>query len=113
MWLRIKILLLLIILGVIGIGPVPTTSLICIYLLIFRPLNFKMMVDEVYQLDGSTDMIVDDDGYIMTRIITLCVLVVLAISDLGPVPTVSLICIYAVIFRPLWFKSLVDRIYAA
>ena len=50
--------------------------------------------------------------YLMrTRIMTLLVLVLIMVTDLGPVPTVSLICLYAVIFRPLWFKRLVDEIY--
>ena len=46
-----------------------------------------------------------------TRILALLVLVLVLVTDLGPIPTVSLICLYAVIFRPLWFKLLVDEIY--
>lgn len=46
-----------------------------------------------------------------TRILTLLVLLFAMVADLGPIPTVSLICLYAVIFRPLWFKRLVDEIY--
>ncbi|MGR9072652.1 MAG: hypothetical protein ACU833_06260 [Gammaproteobacteria bacterium] len=47
----------------------------------------------------------------LLRIKTLLVLIVLMIVGIGPIPTTSLICIYAVILRPRWFKSLVDRIY--
>ncbi len=46
-----------------------------------------------------------------TRILTLLVLLFVVATDLGPIPTVSLICLYTVIFRPLWFKRLVDEIY--
>ena len=47
----------------------------------------------------------------MTRIATALALVVLAIIGIGPIPTTSLITIYVVIFRPRWFKHLVDTIY--
>lgn len=45
------------------------------------------------------------------RILTLLALLFILVTDLGPIPTASLICLYAVIFRPPWFKSLVDEIY--
>lgn len=47
----------------------------------------------------------------MTRIVAALVLLVLAIIGIGPVPTTSLMAIYVVIFRPRWFKHLVDTIY--
>ncbi len=46
-----------------------------------------------------------------TRIITALILIVLAIIGIGPIPTTSLIAVYVVIFRPNWFKHLVDTIY--
>ncbi|MDO9422658.1 MAG: hypothetical protein Q7T40_00495 [Methylobacter sp.] len=46
-----------------------------------------------------------------TRIMTALVLIVLAIIGIGPIPTTSLIAVYVVIFRPSWFKHLVDTIY--
>lgn len=49
MFLRVKTLFVLIILAIIGIGPIPTTSLICIYVVIFRPGWFKTLVDNIYQ----------------------------------------------------------------
>jgi hypothetical protein len=45
------------------------------------------------------------------RILTLIAMLFVMVTDIGPLPTVSLICLYAVIFRPLWFKRLVDEIY--
>ncbi len=47
----------------------------------------------------------------LARILTLTVLLVMMITDIGPIPTTSLLCLYAVIFRPQWFKWLVDEIY--
>lgn len=46
-----------------------------------------------------------------TRIMTALVLIGLAVLGIGPIPTTSLIAIYVVIFRPGWFKHLVDTIY--
>jgi len=34
------------------------------------------------------------------------------IISIGPFPITSTICLYVVIFRPRWFKSLVDKVYA-
>ena len=45
------------------------------------------------------------------RILTLLAMLIVMVTDIGPLPTVSLICLYAVVFRPLWFKRLVDEIY--
>jgi len=48
----------------------------------------------------------------LIRIQCAIVLIVFMIVSIGPIPITSTICLYAVIFRPRWFKSLVDRIYA-
>ncbi len=114
MWLRIKILLLLIILAILGIGPIPTTSLIFIYVIIFRPPGFKTLVENIYQPEFSHDLVSSvESDYRVTRVVSLLLFVLLSISDIGPLPTVSLICIYVVIFRPLWFKALIEKIYLA
>lgn len=47
----------------------------------------------------------------LTKIITLFVLLLLAIIDIGPIPVTNLICIYALLFRPRWLKALIDKIY--
>lgn len=46
------------------------------------------------------------------RIQCAIVLFVFMIISVGPVPITSTICLYAVIFRPRWFKTLVDKVYA-
>lgn len=40
------------------------------------------------------------------------VFIVLMIFSIGPVPITSSIGLYVVIFRPNWFKRLVDTVYA-
>jgi hypothetical protein len=34
------------------------------------------------------------------------------IADTAPIPVVGSICMYILLFRPRWFKELVDKIYA-
>jgi hypothetical protein len=46
--LRIKLLIVLILLTVLGIGPMPVTSVIGIYVVLFRPAWFKRMVIRLY-----------------------------------------------------------------
>ena len=47
-----------------------------------------------------------------TRIKCAIVFIVFMIFSVGPVPFTSTIGLWVVIFRPLWFKKLVDTIYA-
>ncbi len=47
----------------------------------------------------------------MARILTALFLVLMALIGIGPIPTTSLIGMYIVIFRPRWFKDLMDTIY--
>ena len=48
---RIMTALVLVVLAIIGIGPIPTTSLIAIYVVVIRPSWFKHLVDTIYQCD--------------------------------------------------------------
>lgn len=45
------------------------------------------------------------------RLKSALVLVVFAVLGVGPVPITSTIGLFVVIFRPRWFKQLVDNIY--
>ena len=47
-----------------------------------------------------------------TRIKCAFVLIVLSFLGMGPIPVTSTIGLYVVIFRPQWFKRLVERIYS-
>ncbi|MGY6275541.1 hypothetical protein [Methylomonas sp. MgM2] len=46
------------------------------------------------------------------RIQCAIVLLIFMVASLGPIPITSSICFYVVIFRPRWFKALIDSIYA-
>ena len=45
------------------------------------------------------------------RIKTSLVLFILMLTSVVPIPITSSICLYVVLFRPHWFKRLVDNIY--
>jgi len=47
-----------------------------------------------------------------TRIKTALVLIILMLTSVVPIPITSTIGLFVVIFRPGWFKTLVDNIYA-
>jgi|APLak6261658528_1056013.scaffolds.fasta_scaffold455181_1 MFS superfamily sulfate permease-like transporter len=38
-------------------------------------------------------------------------LLLLMIADIIPIPILGLICMFILLFRPRWFKELVDNIY--
>ena len=40
-------------------------------------------------------------------------LILLMIADIIPIPILGLICMFILLFRPPWFKEMVDAIYAA
>lgn len=48
----------------------------------------------------------------LTRIKCFIVLFVFMIISIGPIPITSSIGLYVVVFRPLWFKKLVETVYA-
>lgn len=39
------------------------------------------------------------------------VFIVLMLIDIGPIPVTALIGLYITIFRPRWFKNMIDEIY--
>ncbi|MDT4288065.1 hypothetical protein RO575_00670 [Methylomonas sp. MO1] len=47
----------------------------------------------------------------LTRIKCAIVFIVFMLFSIGPIPITSSIGLYVVIFRPRWFKELVDKIY--
>ncbi len=48
----------------------------------------------------------------MARIKCALVFIVLMIFSIGPIPITSALGLLVVIYRPAWFKELVDTIYA-
>jgi hypothetical protein len=45
------------------------------------------------------------------RWVYLCLLIVLSIIDLLPIPIIGLLLIWVVLFRPLWFYKVVLEVY--
>ncbi len=39
-------------------------------------------------------------------------LLLLMIADIAPIPVLGLICMFILVFRPPWFKEMVDNIYS-
>nr|WP_228779303.1 hypothetical protein [Methylobacter sp. BlB1] len=50
--------------------------------------------------------------HLATRIKCVFTLLLLMILDIGPVPITATIGLFIVLFRPRWFKNLVDTIYS-
>jgi hypothetical protein len=44
-------------------------------------------------------------------IVCFIVLVVLIVLHIIPLPILEILILYVMIFRPLWFKNLVDQLY--
>jgi hypothetical protein len=47
-----------------------------------------------------------------TRIKYIIILLLLMVIDIAPAPVLGLIALSILLFRPLWFKEMVDRLYS-
>jgi len=47
------------------------------------------------------------------RIYTILFLLFMSVASFLPFPTTTLICLFAAIFRPHWFKYVVDEVYSS
>ena len=43
----------------------------------------------------------------------LIIILVMIVLDTAPFPVSSLVILYVFIFRPLWFKAFIDRLYSS
>ena len=48
----------------------------------------------------------------LIRIKCAIVLIIFMIFSISPIPITSTVCLLVVIFRPAWFKKLIEDIYA-
>ena len=53
-----------------------------------------------------------NNSSIVTRFKCALVFILLMIGSVGPIPLTSTLGLLIVVFRPLWFKRLVDKVYA-
>lgn len=113
---RVRCFLVLLLLSIIGFGPVSTTALIGMYVVITRPPWFLQMVRDIYRNTNAarnaktaeTTAAVASAG---TRIRCMLALAVLMIIDIAPIPVVGGIGLWIVGYRPQWFLRLTNRIY--
>lgn len=45
------------------------------------------------------------------RILSILVLIIISIVEIGPIPITPMVLLYVVLFRPVWFYELVVKIY--
>jgi len=45
------------------------------------------------------------------RIYTILFLLLMSVASFLPFPTTTLLCLFSAIFRPYWFKRVVDEVY--
>ncbi len=46
-----------------------------------------------------------------TRIFTILFPLFMSVTSFLPFPTTTLLCLFVAIFRPIWFKRVVDEVY--
>lgn len=46
-----------------------------------------------------------------SRIKYSIVFIALMLIDIGPIPVTALLGLYVIIFRPRWFKNIIDKLY--
>ena len=111
---RLRCLLALTGLSIIGFGPLSLTCLIGIYVVLARPAWFSAVVSELYRdVPGASAhrVVRSGSGSTGVRLRTLFWLVVLLVLDIAPVPVTGSIGLYVVIARPPWFYRLVEAVY--
>lgn len=114
---RVKCLVVLLGLAVLGFGPVSVTGLIGLFVVLRRPGWFFRIVEELYRGRRVTDCTGAQDRSALAvsakaaRVRCFFWLTLLIILDILPVPVVSTIGLYVVLRRPVWFLNLVRTLY--
>ncbi len=111
---QIKCLLVFAIFAIIGFGPVSPGCLIGMYVVLFRPLWFWTLTDNLYEKQLLAQEIVVANTPKQTRQARqkcfICLLG-LFIIDILPVPVTPVVAFTIILSRPNWFYQLVARIY--
>jgi hypothetical protein len=112
---QIKCLLVMILLALIGFGPLSLTCLIGMAVVIFRPRWFFELVQHLYCNPGERGIPFTPPVHCASanaaRIKTFFCLLGLLVLDIAPVPVAGSIGLYVVLARPKWFKDLVETMY--
>lgn len=108
---RIKSFFTLLVLALIGFGPISLTALIGLYVVGRRPAWFIELVEAVYRGKRIRPSPMPcAAAYPRTR--CAAGLVGLLILDIVPIPVVGSIGLYVVLARPAWFLRLARNLYA-
>ncbi len=121
---RLKCVFALILIVIASIGPIPIASPIGAFVALFRPRWFKTLVDNIYRNSRQNPTLPNNSGAsdgnpgrkknlasAVARLKLLSAMIVFMVLDIGPIPTVSLIALFIVIFRPQWFLTLIKKVY--
>ncbi len=111
---QIKCLLVFAIFAIIGFGPVSPGCLIGMYVVLYRPLWFWTLTDNLYEKQMLTQKIVAADTIKQTRQARqkcFISLLGLFIMDIAPVPVTPVVAFAIILSRPNWFYQLIARIY--
>jgi hypothetical protein len=111
---QIKCLSVFAIFAIIGFGPISPGCLIGMYVVLFRPLWFCKLTDNLYSKQLLPRIIVEADSVIQTiRTRKKCFLSLLGlfIIDIAPVPVTPVVAFAIILRKPIWFYQLVARIY--
>jgi hypothetical protein len=111
---QIKCLLVFAIFAIIGFGPISPGCLIGMYVVLYRPLWFWILTENLYEKQLLPQKIVGADTLKQTRQTRqkcFISLLGLFIIDIAPVPVTPVVAFAIILSRPIWFYQLVARIY--
>jgi len=104
-------------LAIIGFGPLSLTCLIGMYVVVARPSWFYTVVVDLYRdanpipMPGMVATRKHHSSALGVRLEVFMSLFVLLVLDIAPVPVTGSIGLCIVILRPLWFRTLVEKMY--
>lgn len=113
---RINCLMVMLVLTIIGFGPVSLTCLIGFYVIAARPGWFLHTMrglyrDKVSRSEGTVGPLITSSSG-AARVKSALVLLLLLMLDIAPIPVAGIVGLYIVLARPMWFMELVRKIYA-
>ncbi|WP_460035749.1 hypothetical protein [Methylothermus subterraneus] len=111
---QLKCLLVMIVLALIGFGPLSLTCLIGLFVVIARPRWFFELVQDLYRNGGNKVPFAPparSAAANVARCKAFVCLIGLLLLDIAPVPVAGSLGLYLVIARPKWFKAFVETLY--
>jgi len=104
-------------LAIIGFGPLSLTCLIGLFVVLARPRWFHEVVEHLYRdkpggsVRQTAGRETDNTRAATVRIKCIFSLLGLLVLDVAPVPVTGSIGLYVALWRPLWFKTMVENMY--